>query len=115
MDHWLMDLPHLLLVDDWLVNLVNYRLVVLMNNVLMMLMNYFLVMLMNYVLVVLLYNRLSNVSLDSGCCGVRLNNGLTNMSLHDGLLLVLDDLGCVCEGFLNYWLSDVHLRRHCCL
>jgi hypothetical protein len=67
MDDWLIDLVDMLLMDDWLMVLVDDGLMVLVNNVLMHFSDHVLVDLMDNVLVVLLHKRLLHMFLDYGC------------------------------------------------
>lgn len=61
-----MNLSDFFLVNDWLMNFVDYRLMMFMNDVLVMLMNHILMMFMNYISVMLFYNWLISVHIDSG-------------------------------------------------
>ena len=86
----LMNLADLLLIDDRLMHLMNHRLMVLMHNVLVVLMNHILVMLVDHITMRFFNNRSICLSDNSGCHGVRLNDGLLICPIDKSGLLVAD-------------------------
>lgn len=107
----LMYLVDVLLVNDWLVNLMNERLQMLVQYHLMVFMNHIFVMFMNYVLMNLSDNRLFNMLFDNSSFLMLLDHSAFINSIDSCFFLMLNYCGFLLNSLINSLVAFDHVFK----